>query len=795
MSHDRQSGATELKPDQLRWRCNPERLSFQSTEEVTPVRRVVGQDTATEALKFGLEIDAPGQNIFVRGIQGSGRLTLVRTLVEEFRHARKPRPDRCLVQNFSRPNHPALLHLATGTAPAFQQRMDALAEYIRTKVEPAVQSESIQTRVADLNREAQEEMQRWQDPFEAELEEAGLALMGARMGDVTRPVLVPVLSGQPVPPDQLMALHAAGQITDEDLSRLNEKIQSFEGRLRELSAKALEIHQRTQNRVTQLVQEEIRALLDAATAELRSAHPEPEVEGYLDDLTEDLVSRGGRLRGEGARSTRPYEVNILVTRDVEEPSPVVVENTPTAVSLLGSVDAEMLPDGTPVADHMSIRPGSILQADGGYLILEATDVLAEPGAWRALVRTLRAGRVEWEPPERTGMSPPLLKPQAVPIDVKVILIGPPEIYALLDVGDREFGELFKVLADFDSVIDRNEDGVRMYAAVLARLVEDERLLPFDASGVAALVEHGARIAAQDGKLTARFGRLGDIAREASFVARKSEATMVTGEHVRTTVRRTKARAELPARQFRSAVQRGIVRLQLRGGAVGQVNGLAVLHAGPLTYGFPTRISATIGPGTAGTMNIEREADLSGSIHTKGFYILGGLLRTLLPTDHPQCFDASIAFEQSYGGIDGDSASGAEALSFLSALTGLPVRQDLALTGAIDQMGNMLPIGAVNEKVEGFHDLCCEIGFTGTQGVVIPRANLGALVLREDVVASAEAGKFHVYAVDRIEDALALFLGRPAGVLATDGTYSADSVLGMAMARLRTLWEMADGGPG
>jgi len=556
------------------------------------VRRVVGQDTATEALKFGLEIDAPGQNVFVRGIQGSGRLTLVRTMVEELRHSRKPRPDRCLVHNFSQPNHPVLLHLATGTAPAFQQRMDALAEYIRAKVEPAVQSESLQARVADLNREAQEEMQRWQEPFEEELGQAGLALMGARTGDVTRPVLVPVLSGQPVPPDQLMALHAAGRISDEEVTQINEKIQSFEGRIRELSAKALEIHQRTQNRVTQLVQDEIRALLDAATAELRSAHPEPEVEGYLDDLTEDLVSRGGRLRGEGPRSTRPYEVNILATRDIEEPSPVVVENTPTALSLLGSVDAEMLPDGTPVADHMSIRPGSILQADGGYLILEAADVLAEPGAWRALVRTLRAGRVEWEPPERTGFSPPLLKPQAVPIDVKVILIGPPELYALLDVGDREFGELFKVLADFDSVIDRNEDGVRMYAAVLARLVEDERLLPFDVSAVAALVEHGARIAAQAGKLTARFGRLGDIAREASFVARKAEATVVTGEHVRTTVRRTKTRAELPARRFRGSVQRGIVRLQLEGGAVGQINGMAVLHAGPLTYGFPTRISAT-----------------------------------------------------------------------------------------------------------------------------------------------------------------------------------------------------------
>ncbi|MBW2255657.1 MAG: AAA family ATPase [Deltaproteobacteria bacterium] len=332
MSHDQPTGAIELTPHQLRWRCEPEHLSFGSTDDVTPVRRVVGQDTATEALQFGLAIDAPGQNIFVRGIQGSGRLTLVRTLVEEVRHTRKPRPDRCLVHNFSQPNHPTLLPLATGTAPAFQQRMDALADYIRTKIEPAVRSESLQARVAELNREAQEEMQGWQKPFEQELGEVGLALMAARSEDASHPILVPVIGGQPVPPDQFQALQVGGAISEEEVAQIAEKIVSFEGRLREVTAKALEIHQRTQNRVTHLVQEEIRALLDAATAELRSAHAEPEVASFLNDLTKDLVSRGGRLRGEGPRSTRPYEVNMLVTRDTEEPAPVVVENTPTAVS-------------------------------------------------------------------------------------------------------------------------------------------------------------------------------------------------------------------------------------------------------------------------------------------------------------------------------------------------------------------------------------------------------------------------------------------------------------------------------
>jgi predicted ATP-dependent protease len=465
-----------------------------------------------------------------------------------------------------------------------------------------------------------------------------------------------------------------------------------------------------------------------------------------------------------------------------------MENTPTLTNLLGTIERRLGPRDAVYSDHMMIRPGSLLQADGGYLILEARDLLRESGAWKVLVRTLRTGRLEIVPTEMAGMwFGPSLKPEPVDLNVKVILLGDSELYYLLDQYDPDFPQLFKVLADFDTVISRDDQAPVRYGEVLARIAEDEKLLPFDRSGVAALVEHGARIAARRGKLTARFGRLADIAREAAFIAAKEERERVEAAHVRQAVSRTKRRADLPCRRFRELLADGTIRVQTDGRVVGQINGLAILQAGALTYGFPARITATIGPGTAGVINIEREAALSGAIHTKGFYILGGLLRHLLRTAHPLAFHASVAFEQSYGGIDGDSASGAEICCLLSALTDVPLRQDLAMTGAIDQLGHVLPIGGVNEKIEGFFDTCRDVNLTGTQGVIIPKANAGDLMLREDVVEACAAGQFSVYAVDTVQEALELLTGIAAGTPDEDGQYPENTLLGVAVSWAFEYW--------
>ena len=364
-------------------------------------------------------------------------------------------------------------------------------------------------------------------------------------------------------------------------------------------------------------------------------------------------------------------------------------------------------------------------------------------------------------------------------------------YYQLDHADPDFRELFKVLADFDDELLRDDQGALQYATVVAGLVDSESLPPFHRSAVAALVEHGARIVARKNRLSAKFGRIADIAREAAFLA---NGEYVTGEDVKNAIQRTKNRASLPSRKFREMVQNQTLMVQTRGDVVGQINGLAVMRSGPLTYGFPARITATIGPGSAGLINIEGRAQMSGAIHTKGFHILGGLLRFLLRTVHPMTFSASLAFEQSYGGIDGDSASGAEIVCLLSALTGIPVKQTMAMTGAIDQHGHLEAIGGVNEKIEGFFDACEFFGLTGDQGVVVPKSNAGDLMLREDVVEACQQGKFHVFAVDNIYDAIELMTGHEAGRPAENGEYPEGTLLAKAHDEVERFWRLTLASP-
>jgi ATP-dependent Lon protease len=407
----------------------------------------------------------------------------------------------------------------------------------------------------------------------------------------------------------------------------------------------------------------------------------------------------------------------------------------------------------------------------------------EPGAWRALMRTLRTGRLEIVPPELGWMRQYIvLQPEPVNINVRVILIGDvPEFY-LLDYADPDFRELFKVLADFDSELPRSENTAKQYAAVVSYLAESENLPAFHKSPIAALTEHGARIASRRNKLTSKFGRIADLAREAAFLAGDQ---IVLEHHVRHAIRRTKLRASLPSRKFREMVEHELIMVQTKGEIVGQINGLAVIHSGPLTYGFPARITATIGPGRAGLINIEGQAEMSGSIHTKGFHIVGGLLRHLLRSEHPLAFSASLAFEQSYGVIDGDSASGAEVICLLSALTDIPIHQGFAITGAVDQHGHFEAIGGVNEKIEGFFDACNHFGLTGNQGVVIPKSNAPELMLREDVVRACDQERFHVYAIDNIYDAIAIMTGVPAGD--PRRPYGPNTLLAKAVEQARDFW--------
>ncbi|MFH1748370.1 MAG: ATP-binding protein [Planctomycetota bacterium] len=784
-----------IKPlpiETLRWRCDATTITFDSTNDVKPIIGVVGQDDAVEALRFGLETNAPGQNIFVRGLTGTGRMTLIQRLLEDIRPSCPHGQDHCYVHNFAHPDRPRLITLPPGKAHIFRRRINKLAGFIRDHLGPALLSDTIKARRTAIEQESEKEFEQVMLPFNQALQAAGLALVSKQVGPVTHTAIFPLIDGKPVPLEEFDQLIAQGKISPEEQTRLRENQTAFQQQLGEISEKANEIRRQHDQAVQELLESNARTLLSKLTGAIEKDFPLPSVRTFINEIVEDVINNHlPNLGKEELDLDILYEVNVVLEHKSESPCPIIVENTPTMRKLLGTIDYEFSQGGEARATHMGIAAGSLLRADGGYLILEARDVLTEPGAWRVLVRTLRTNQLEIVPPELTfPWSGPSLKPEPIDINVKVILLGDADMYFMLDAYDGDFPQLFKVLADFDTTIPRNAQGVADYAGVLARIVREEKLISFDGTGVIALVEHGARIAARQDKLTARFGRLADIAREASFVARHNGHKLVSCEDVRQAVQRNKRRADLPARRFRELIANGTIRIQTEGSVVGQVNGLAILQAGPLMYGFPARITATIGPGTAGVINIERESALSGAIHTKGFYILGGLLRWLLRTEHPLAFNASVAFEQSYGGIDGDSASGAEICCLLSALTDRPLRQDLAMTGAIDQVGHILPIGGVNEKIEGFYDACHDIGLTGTQGVIIPQANAGDLVLREDVVEACANGQFSVYAIGTIHEALELFTGIPAGQPDKRGQYPKNTLLGLAVKRAYEYWKKA-----
>ena len=782
--------------EDLRWTCRAADFGVESTADLEPVLGIIGQEDAVEALRFGLEIQAPGQNVFVRGLSGTGRLTLVRQVLEDIVAAGPPPQDRCYVHNFEHPDQPRLVTLPRGQGRRFRDRIEELIGYIRDELLPALSSESMKARRQTLEQKLKGTMEELSTPFQKELSENGLATVMVNTPGGPQPALIPVIDGHPAPPERLQELVAEGALDEAELEALRTKIESFASRFEDLNEDLRGAREAFRGKMRDLIEGEARALLSYSVREIVAEFRSPVIESFLKGIVDDVVSHQLGAIEEGKDLLRIYRVNLLVGHGPDDRCPVLIETQPNHNNLVGTIERQVLPNGSAFSDHLMIQAGALLCADGGFLVLEARDLLSEPGAWKVLVRTLRTGFLEISPQESLlfGASS-ILKPEPIPIDLKVVLIGDPHLYALLDAGDPDFPNLFKVLSDFDTSLPTGPDTLRGYAGVIAHQVHEEQLPHFSASGLARLAEHGSRIAGRNDRLTTRFGRLLDLAREAAYLAKRADREQVDAEDVEDAITRSRRRGDLPARRFRERIADGTIRIQTKGETVGQVNGLAVTRAGPLTYGFPARITATIAPGHGGAINIEREAQLSGSIHTKGFYILGGLLRFLMRgAGHPLAFSASIAFEQSYGGIDGDSASGAEMCCLLSALTGVPLRQGVAMTGAIDQLGHIQPIGAASEKIEGFFDVCVDAGLTGEQGVIIPRANLSSLNLRGEVVEACAAGKFSVWAVETIGEALEIFTGYEAGVADEEGLYPEGTLLEHAVDQAGLFWSMAARGP-
>lgn len=779
---------TQLKAADVRWQCDPAELGFKTTEEVQAVKGIVGQDDAVDALRFAIECRAFGQNVYVRGLSGTGRMSMVSDILQNARPQLKQKVEHCYVANFDQPDRPKLLTLKATDGARFSQAMDELSAFIAEDLKASLDSDAMATEKSKAEEQLQKAVQKITEPFEKELKEHSLTMINVNGNQGQQTVIVPIVDGKVMNPQSWQEKVAAGEIDEKTQKKLMQQQQVHNKKLEDISRKVNDIKRNGYKEIRDVMENYVVSQLDQELNRLQAEFDYPEVKAYLLSLKADVIDQYFYKKQKNYQPRERYAVNVLLCRDESKNYNIVTERVPSLQNLLGTIESKWSENGPVMADHMSITAGSLLQADGGFLVLDCRDLMTEPGAWKILKRTLKNGLLEIVPAEMSWpFGKPSLKPEPIPVNIRVILMGDASLYYLLDNKDADFPELFKVLSDFDNVIDRNQQGYNHYAAVISKIIQEDGLMAFSADGVAALIEHGARICAQKGKLTARFSRIADIAREAHYVAAKNSEKTVTAEFVNKAIMRTKKRAGLPAKKFREQLANGTLNIATSGNAIGQINGLAVIHAGPIVYGFPSRITASVGAGRAGVIDIEGESGKSGSIHTKGFQILGGLLRHMLPLKHPLTFSASIAFEQSYGGIDGDSASGAEFCCLISELTKIPINQGISMTGAIDQHGLLQAIGGVNEKIEGFFDACLIDGLSGQQGVIIPASNAGDLMLRWDVQSACKEGHFSIYAVDNISQAMEILMGQTSGIL-VDGSYASNSIMGQAMHKASEYWQ-------
>ncbi|MEM2144410.1 MAG: ATP-binding protein, partial [Candidatus Jordarchaeaceae archaeon] len=731
-----------------------EGLDFKTTEDLKPSRQIIGQERALQALQLGIEIESPGYNIFVTGPPGTGRTTTVQKLLENVKPIKEV-TDKCYVYNFFDPDRPRLLILPPGDGRRLQSAMDELVSYLVKNIPRLFEGESYQHRRQEIIERFKEQGATRVREFEKKVASEGFALV--QMAPSVRPELAPIIEKQPVSIENLDRLVEEGKITPERNAELKTRYRELTSELLAIFKEIREYERQAREALADLDRSIIIPVLEERLNEIAERIKNVKVKEYLDevknailnniDLFRQRSSEGemGQMVGEGGIDPYlNYRVNVLVDNSKTTTAPVVFETNPTYRNLFGSIERVWDKSGQWRTDFTHIKAGSLLRADGGFLVVNALDLLFEPGVWPNLKRTLRNRQLEISAydPLVTIFGATALKPEPIPLDLKVIMIGDLLVYNLLAAYDEEFKKVFKVRADFDWVMPRNKNAIIEYAQVIKVLTEKEGLRPFDRSAVARVIEFGARLAGRQNKLTTRLNIIADILKEANYWAGTAGAKVVTAEHVKRAIDNRRERVKMIEDKLQEAIREGLLFIDVKGKVKGQVNGLAVYETVEHTFAIPVRITARVGVGSAGIINIEREAQLSGPTHDKGVYILTGYLRNKYAFNQPLVFSASITFEQSYGGIDGDSASSTELYALLSELSGLPLRQDLAVTGSVNQKGEIQPIGGVNEKIEGFFDVCKARGLTGTQGVIIPKANLGDLMLREDVIAAVQEGKFH-----------------------------------------------------
>jgi predicted ATP-dependent protease len=779
--------------EKLRQVCDAAQFDFRDTSDLAPLASVIGQERAVQAIDFGLNMQSAGYNIFVTGPVGTGKSTIVKDIVDK--HARgQARPeDWCLVNNFQDTYRPVAVAVPAGRAFDFSKRMRKVVADLRRALPKIFADKEFQDRQARLQEKFARAQESLFEELQAKAAENNLRINRTKIGYQT----LALRNNQPITKEDFAALPEAEQAS------IKETIRAFQAVIETTEHNVSQVVQQHQSDMEKLMQEAALFVVRTRLNAVRSAFVGcPAVLDHLDRVQEDMLENihfflpskdenaGGGENGApfSLFDFKRYDVNVLADRRTLEGAPVILEPNPTYQNVFGHIEKRAYLGGVKT-DFTMVQGGALLRANGGYLIMEVEALMMNPVVWEALKRALQTKRLSIEDmPSEMGYGVTSLRPEPIPLDVKVILLGSYAVFEVLQNHDSKFDKIFKVRADFDFETDLTAEAVQLYARFIARACREEDLLPFTPQGVAAMVEYGERFAADQKKLSLRFGPIVGILKEADYWARRQESPTISNMHVQLAIQKRRFRYNLYEEKMREAFENESVLLDVTGEVVGQVNALAVYQMGDIAFGRPSRITAETFMGKPGIVNIERESDLSGRSHDKGVMILGGYLGRTFAQHAPLGISISLTFEQSYGPVDGDSASSTELYVILSSLADLPIRQGIAVTGSVNQKGEIQAIGGVNQKVEGYFDVCSRKGLTGSQGVIIPRANLTHLMLKDEVVAAVAAGRFHIFQVGHITEGIHILTGVPAGTPDEAGKYPPDTVYGRIQDKLHTYLE-------
>ncbi|HOP67042.1 MAG TPA: ATP-binding protein [Methanoregulaceae archaeon] len=779
----------------MRHALDSSRIDCKSTDQLTPLKEIIGQDRAIKALEFGLNIQEEGFNIYASGMHGTGRTSAVRKYLAQVA-AQKPRGnDWIYVNNFKNPYEPNAIKLPPGTGKTFRDELASFIEEARQLIPKVFESEDYATRRDAAIRNLEQQKGELISRLNAVAQEKSFLIQTSPQGLV----IIPTRNGEPIPPEEFQAMPEDVQ---NDYQKRREELST---EMRNTFRQLRELDQKAQEGVERLNRDVALNALGHRVAALKDKYSKiDEIQEYLDSVQNDIIDNLNQFLPEAqppqaqAQMQHPlvqellfrkYQVNVIVDNSGDDGAPVIFEQNPTYLNLIGKVEKEV-EYGVVSTDFTMIRPGSIHKANGGYLVIMVEDLFRNPYSWDGLKTALKTGEVVTdEPGERMGfITAKGIKPEPIPLSLKVILVGTPEIYRILYMGDPDFAELFKVKADFDVTMDRNDENVKRYSNFICTLCNHYNLRHLEAPAVAKIIEYSSRLAEDQQKLSTRFSDIADTIREANFYAGKNDAWYIGEAEIQKAIDEKIYRSNLVQEKIREYINRGIILIDSEGDRVGQVNGLSVIGLGDIEFGRPSRVTASIGVGKGGIIDIEREAAMGGPLHTKGVLILSGYLANKYAQDKPLSLAARLVFEQSYSGVDGDSASSTELYALLSALSRIPIKQSIAVTGSVNQNGVVQAIGGVNEKIEGFFEICKTLGLNGDQGVMIPASNVQNLMLKEEIIEAAESGKFRIYPVKTIDEGIEVLTGVKAGEKGPDGSFEEGSINYRVDNRLREMAE-------